>query len=322
MNSSFPSVSVVVLSCNQERYIRETLESVLNQDYPNLEIVVSDDGSTDKSFEIIKELIFTSSVKDKGWRIVLNKNDTNLGICGNLNKAYLELATGEYILKVDGDDVCNPDTVSFAVRKLSELGVDSMSFNMQIIDAESRPTGSFFRPDVNEDCTCYNLEDYIEGRHTSTGACRIFKKDVFAKFGPFLPEVPADDTTLLLRTFLCGSVGWCNKPNHNYRIHGENISSFDNMMKKIDPQGMYNQYKHDIDYALGSGIITADQHRAITNKIETYLKMGKSRYELYKVANRVKRIFTLLSFVIMRKYTYSEFRNLLSFSLHVKPLSR
>lgn len=97
-----PLVSVLVISYNQENLIRETVESCLDQSYKNYEIVVSDDGSTDRTVEILREL------KDKfPEKIKLIVNDKNSGITKNCNIG-LRHCSGELIALMGGDDLLMP----------------------------------------------------------------------------------------------------------------------------------------------------------------------------------------------------------------------
>ena len=82
---------------NQEEYIGQAIESALAQDYPNLEIVVSDDCSTDNIHLIIKN--YQNNPKVKFFR-----NERNLGMLGNYRKLLCEHATGDWVIMLDGDD--------------------------------------------------------------------------------------------------------------------------------------------------------------------------------------------------------------------------
>ena len=104
-----PLISVILPTYNGENEIADTLESVLNQTYTNLEIIIVDDCSTDKTVEIIK------SYNDS--RIKLHINETNLGIGENTNKA-LSLATGEFIMMQDHDDISSPSRAELQLKCL------------------------------------------------------------------------------------------------------------------------------------------------------------------------------------------------------------
>lgn len=101
-------VSAVFMTYRQEAYVAEGLRSVLAQDYPKLEIIVSDDASPDRTFEIIQETL-------KGYqgphRILLNRNEKNLRIGGQWN-VLSRVASGEWLALFAGDDIADPDRVS------------------------------------------------------------------------------------------------------------------------------------------------------------------------------------------------------------------
>lgn len=103
-------VTAGVKCFNNARYIREALESAFDQTYRPLEIVVSDDGSTDGSAQIIEEVIRERGSVE-GVEVVFNRNAANLGNLGNWEK-ICELAKGEFIVKFDGDDVSEPGRVA------------------------------------------------------------------------------------------------------------------------------------------------------------------------------------------------------------------
>jgi len=91
-------VSVLMSVFNGEKYLRQSIESILNQTYKNFEFIVVNDGSFDKTGEILKEY------KAKDSRIKIITNEANIGLTKSLNKA-LALAQGEYIARQDADDV-------------------------------------------------------------------------------------------------------------------------------------------------------------------------------------------------------------------------
>ena len=97
-----PAISVVMSAYNSEKYIAEAIESILNQTFKDFEFIIINDGSTDKTLEIIKNY----SRKDK--RIKLIKNTKNLGLIKSLNKG-LKAARGKYIARMDADDISLPE---------------------------------------------------------------------------------------------------------------------------------------------------------------------------------------------------------------------
>lgn len=104
-------VSVIIPCFNQELYIEETVKSVLAQTYPEIEIIVIDDCSTDNSTQIVNNLI------SKNKNITLIKNQSNMGVIFSRNNG-ISNAAGEYILPLDGDDKIAPSYIEKAVKIL------------------------------------------------------------------------------------------------------------------------------------------------------------------------------------------------------------
>ena len=98
MNTKTPKVSVLMPNYNCEAYLPEAIESILGQSFTDFEFIIIDDGSSDRSWEIIQEY----ASRDK--RIVAVKNEKNLKICKTLNK-WIALAKWEYIARMDSDDI-------------------------------------------------------------------------------------------------------------------------------------------------------------------------------------------------------------------------
>ena len=102
-----PSISVVMPAYNAEKYLREDIDSILAQTYDDFEFIIINDGSIDRTKEIIL------SYSDP--RIVYIENEQNSGICVTLNKG-LDTAKGRYIVRMDSDDIALPQRLEIQVR--------------------------------------------------------------------------------------------------------------------------------------------------------------------------------------------------------------
>ncbi len=112
--TDYPLVSVGIITYNQKEYLRECIESVLAQDYPNIEMVVGDDASTDGTQEMLKE--YDKEYPGK-FRIILNK--TNQGITKNSN-SVLKNCKGKYIAWIGGDDLMLPGKIKKQVEYMEK----------------------------------------------------------------------------------------------------------------------------------------------------------------------------------------------------------
>lgn len=95
-----PKISVVMPVYNAEKYLREAIDSILSQTYTDFEFIIIDDGSTDSSPEIVRTY--------DDARIRFFQNEHNMGVAATLNRG-LDLATGEYIARMDSDDISLPE---------------------------------------------------------------------------------------------------------------------------------------------------------------------------------------------------------------------
>ncbi|MDJ8926936.1 glycosyltransferase family 2 protein [Clostridium perfringens] len=107
-----PLVSVIMSVYNGEKYLREAIESILKQTYKNIEFIIIDDGSKDKSLSIIKEYLF-----DK--RIKFLENKSNKGLIYSLNRG-IEESKGKYIARMDCDDIANLNRIEKQVQYMEE----------------------------------------------------------------------------------------------------------------------------------------------------------------------------------------------------------
>ena len=110
-----PLVSIIVPSYNHEKYVIQTLESILEDTYPNKEILIIDDGSSDNSIEIIKKWI----EKNKNKINIFFRHRNNKGICATFNE-LIDLANGKYILPLPSDDLLFNNTIGERVEILEQ----------------------------------------------------------------------------------------------------------------------------------------------------------------------------------------------------------
>lgn len=119
-------ISVIIPMYNAEEYIEYAIHSVIVQTYSNLEIIILDNCSTDKSFDIV------SRIQDN--RIRLIKNEQNIGLNGSVNKG-IDLAKGAYIKFLCADDALEPNCIEEAYSQAKSKNVDLIYLNCRYIDS-------------------------------------------------------------------------------------------------------------------------------------------------------------------------------------------
>ncbi len=246
-----PLVSYCLFTYKQERYIGESVDAALAQTYSPLEIIISDDCSTDQTYAIIEEKVRTYRGPH---RVIINRNEKNLGIGGHIS-FVAGLSTGDFIVTVGGDDISSPEHVKIAVDAMQASGGAYMvDFDASTINEDGDVIQG--RRAIRESFT-YNLEDFItDRRKISTFAPgRIIHRDVVDKFPPIASSCPTEDTVFVLRALMLGELRREPIDLIQYRRTESSVSSSANIAK-LSVDGIINQYYADLEHALANGILS------------------------------------------------------------------
>lgn len=186
-SSISPKVSVVMSVYNGERYLREAVDSILSQTFSDYEFIIIDDASTDGTPTIL------SSYDDP--RIRLFRNHNNLGLARSLNRG-LRAAQGEYVARMDADDISLPERLEQQVDFLdSHPLVGLISSWFEVINEASNPLNIAKLPTTNE----VLQHRLLKGNVFCHGAA-MFRMDCLRKVGPYRPEfIATQDFDLWLR---------------------------------------------------------------------------------------------------------------------------
>lgn len=226
-SSQSPLLSFVLIAYNQERYIRKAVEGAFAQAYSPLEIILTDDHSTDRTFEIIKELVH----EYRGpHRVILNRNECNCGIGRHVNKVF-SIANGELIILAAGDDISLPERCEVMATEWVSRGRPSgMASKVVIIDEDGFTIGSSSGCDplepgfVNSAPKGALLNAYAPKKFwTLLGCSTAYTSEVWKYFGPLPEDLVNEDTLLTLRCCLLKGVRVVSKPLVRYRKHESNI---------------------------------------------------------------------------------------------------
>jgi glycosyltransferase involved in cell wall biosynthesis len=217
MEMTPPLVTFIVLGYRQDRYIREAIEGAFSQTYSPLEIILSDDCSSDKTFQIMEEMAASYSGPH---RIILNKNPINLGIGSHVNK-LVEIAQGKLIVMSAGDDISLPNRVDVLVDEWIKRGKPGgIASRMYIIDSNGKNVGLTSIDDKNHEDTS-NSEKWIET--CLTGASAAWSRDIITMYGKLNHDVVQEDHAFSFRCCMTGGLAYIDTPLVYYRKHDLNI---------------------------------------------------------------------------------------------------
>ena len=220
MNS--PAISVVMTAYNTEKYIKEAIESILNQTFKNFEFIIVDDGSTDNTRLIIEEYA------KKDGRIKVIYNETNLGIVFSSNKA-IKIAKGKYIAIMDSDDISKASRLEqqFAFME-SNPKVGVCGTNVILINKDGQKIGYKSFPETDEKCkkAFFFCNPFA---HNTV----MLRRECFDEFGYYDNDfLNAQDLEIYMRFGQKYKLHNLQEYLVYYRIHGQN-SLFKNQKRMI-----------------------------------------------------------------------------------------
>lgn len=206
-----PLVSIVLPVYNGERFLRASIDSVIAQTFPNWELLILDDCSTDSSPEIAKEY------EQRDSRIIYYRNEKNLRLPGNLNKGF-SLAKGDYLTWTSDDNMYRPTAIEKMVDALQENPDAHLAFaSCRIIDENGNPIEYIA---VNE-----RSKKRIVGID-SVGACFLYTRKAYEVVGDYDAEyILVEDFDYWQRIFHHFDTVAIEEILYDYRYHSGALTS-------------------------------------------------------------------------------------------------
>jgi GT2 family glycosyltransferase len=202
-----PLVSIVILNYNGQKYLLNCVDSVLKNQYPNFEVILIDNASTDNSIQPVEDTYKTDS------RMHIIKNSTNLGFSGGNNVGF-ENSKGKYVVFLNNDTKVELDWLSSLVNALEAdptIGI-AQSLIYQIDEKSIQSAGWLFSDYlIKKYSLCAGKPSNLQFKPVfdvsfACGASMIIRREILDKMGAFDPEAPYfyDDTLLSLKTRFLG----------------------------------------------------------------------------------------------------------------------
>ena len=208
-----PLISFVVIAYNQEKYIREAIRGAFDQTYEPLEIILSDDDSTDLTFEIMQEM---AAAYHGPHETILNRNNKNLGLIDHVNLVH-DLSKGSYIVAAAGDDVSLPNRTEVISKEIIQYCPTLIHSNVQPIDDKGKRLSV-----ITYDPTFWRTVDpYASARSVGLyiGATGVWKKGLFRKYGKIKFTNAYEDLVIGYRAALEGNIKFIDEPLVLYRVN-------------------------------------------------------------------------------------------------------
>lgn len=213
-------IDILMATYNGEKYLKEQIESILNQTYQNIRLIISDDCSKDKTREIIKEY----EKKDK--RIISYFQEKNLGYVKNFEFLLTKVENDIYMLS-DQDDFWLPKKVEHTYQKLKEAEADLVFTDLEVVDKDLK----MLYPSFNDFMKLTRkikkyIHDYrLEYLYNCVTGCTLMSKK---KFIDKIIPIPTDSKYAIHDTWIAtvvvnnGKAAYLDEKTIKYRQHGKN----------------------------------------------------------------------------------------------------
>lgn len=225
-----PLVSVVIPCYNHARFLGEAIESVLAQTYPNLEIIVVDDGSTDHTAEVAA-----------GYPDARYVHQNNQGLAAARNTG-LRQSRGEFLVFLDADDRLHPDAVECGVHHL--LNSPELAFvsgRYRYIKEDGTVLREYGQNPAGPD----SYASFLRGNYIGMHATVTYRREALEAVGGFDPSLPAcEDYDLYLRIVRKYPVAAHGNLAADYRQHGSNMSRDPRLMLKTVLQVLSSHWEY------------------------------------------------------------------------------
>jgi GT2 family glycosyltransferase len=214
-SAEHPLVTLLLIAYNQADQIGDAVRSALAQTYQPLEIIVSDDASTDATFAAIEAAL-------AGYRgphrVIARRNAANLGISAHLSQ-IAQMAQGELLFVAAGDDMSAPTRCERVVDLWLARGrrPDLIATDLADMDEAGHVHERLSPTELD---TYRTFDDWLASRPWLIGAAHTWSRRLFERFGPMLPGAAAEDQIMVLRAILSGGAVSLREPLVRYRRGG------------------------------------------------------------------------------------------------------
>ena len=257
-----PGISVLMTTYNREKYVEAAIQSVLNSTFTDFELIVTDDGSSDSTVRIVKEMAYRDD------RIKLHINPTNLGDYPNRNQAASH-ATGKYLKYVDADDLIYPWGLQILWDCMEQFPAARWGL-CSLAQDRDRPFPFQLRP-----AEAYRYHYLGPGLFHKAPLSSIIRRDLFEEVGGFRPGRMVGDHEMWHRLALQADVVLMNHGVVWYRAHDDQESNVISEFKQAY-DAIRDEYLSHPDCPLNAEELTAiKQKRKRANQKAALLRFAK-----------------------------------------------
>lgn len=226
----YPLISVIVAAYKIEQYLGTCIESIQKQTYSNLEIIIVNDGSPDHCHEIA-----TAYAEKDNRIIVLDKENGGLSDARN---AGLDVAKGEYIVIVDGDDSISPEMIQVMYDKITEQHADLCICNIQIVDEQYKPIEQMALSKIKDEVLCQDemYERIVQSPNWFYVVAwnKLYKREIFEKVRYKKGKIHEDELAIHHILGCCDRIVTVENRLYNYVQRNNSITHNGYKVQQLD----------------------------------------------------------------------------------------
>ena len=291
MKNKSPLISVYITNYNYANYIQQSIESVLNQTEQDFELLIIDDGSTDKSKEIIET--YTSHEKIK----IIYQQNKGLNVSNNI---AIRASAGKYLMRLDADDFLHQsalEILSGVLENNDEMGLVFPDY--YLVDNKGNITEQFQRHNFNDEVSLLD--------QAAHGACTMIRKEFLKALGGYNESFSCQDGYDIWLKFTARyKVTNVNQPLFYYRQHGNNLTR--NEAKILSTRANMNEfYAYDRFGTLKSLCIIPVRDSSLALRLLNGKPVIDYAIHTALQCNNVKKIIISSPDVSLRKYVTDKF---------------
>ncbi|SAL50024.1 Putative glycosyltransferase EpsE [Caballeronia terrestris] len=210
-----PLASLMLITFNQQHSVADAIRGALSQTWTPLEVLISDDASTDDTFAIAEKCV---SGYDGPHTVRLFRNETNLGISAHLS-ALAARASGQLLFVAAGDDISMPQRCERVMNAWIESGkrYGLIATDLQDLDAAGNVHDILTVTDLSG---YQGFDDWSRSRPHVVGAAHAWARRLFTEFGPMEPGIYGEDQIMVFRAIMSGGAFTLREPLVQYRRGG------------------------------------------------------------------------------------------------------
>ena len=286
-------VSIIIPAYNVESYIKKCVESVLEQTYKNLEVIIINDGSTDSTFSQLSDL------KEKDPRVkVVSWPNHGLSAARNLG---IEIANGSFLFFLDGDDWLNPT----CIERLTSIQQQEKT-NIAVADyMRFRENDSTFLLHISKDdyyTRTFSTDDWFKEMECTYGFFvsawgKLYKKELFKNLRYPVDTIMEDNYTTYLSYLLTDRISYIHEPLYIYRINSSGITSNWSVVDRNNIRALEEELAFFSLLGMNSNVAKKEYYNRLKILKHELLAKGQLSSEYHKVCTFLE---------ILKKHGFNE----------------